>query len=118
MIMGFILPFILTFVAIPFESFVSSARTVLGLMASWGLRTLAFLLRLLGNLGFYFSRMVINIYDLLICPALWIEGIIIRAVGKNRVQKNEDAEKDDSQKHKLDNSTLMGGTGQCNEITD
>jgi hypothetical protein len=73
MIMGFILPFVLTFVAIPFESFVASFRTVIGLLASWALRTLAFVLRLQGNLGFYLSRLIINIYDLFIFPTLWLE---------------------------------------------
>lgn len=88
MIMGFILPFILTFVAIPFESFVSSSRTVLGLVAAFGLRVLAFLLRLLGNLCFYLSRLVVNIYDLAIVPALWLEGLII--------QKREQGKKEHS----------------------
>ncbi len=118
MIMGFILPFILTFVAIPFESFVSSARTVLGLMAAWALRTLAFALRLLGNLGFYCSRILVNIYDLVIFPALWVEGTIIRALNKDRDQKRETVGEADPKKHKLDNSTLMEGTGKCNEVTD
>ena len=81
MIMGFILPFILTFVAIPFESFVSSLRTVLGVMASWLLRVLAFILRLCGNLGFYVGRLISNLYDLIIFPALWLENIILRKIG-------------------------------------
>ena len=78
MIMGFILPFILTFVAIPFESFISSSRTVLGLLAAFALRIIAFVLRLLGNMGFYISRLIINAYDLVIVPALWLEGVIIQ----------------------------------------
>lgn len=86
MVMGFILPFILTFVAIPFESFISSARTVLGLMTAWALRTLSFLLRLVGNLGFYSTRMVSNGYDLVIFPALWFEGVIGRAVSKKETE--------------------------------
>ncbi len=89
MIMGFILPFILTFVAIPFESFVSSSRTVLGLLAAWSLRILAFLLRLVGSLGFYVGRMIINIYDLIIFPALWIEGVVARAFDKRTEEKKK-----------------------------
>jgi len=92
MIMGFILPFILTFVAIPFESFVSSSRTVLGLLAAWGLRILAFLLRLLGNLGFYCGRMVVNVYDLIIFPALWLEGVVVRALSKKDAEPKTDPE--------------------------
>jgi hypothetical protein len=82
MIIGFILPFILTFVAIPFESFVSSARTMIGLIVAWGLRMLSFVLRLLGNVGFYLGRMVINLYDLIIFPTLWLECVIVRALNK------------------------------------
>jgi hypothetical protein len=77
MILGFILPFILTTVAMPFETFVSSTRTILGLAATGFLRFLAFLLRLIGNLGFYAGRLIINIYDILIFPALWLERILM-----------------------------------------
>jgi hypothetical protein len=75
MVMGFILPFALAFVAIPLESFVSSSRTVLGGLVAWMLRMFAFLLRLLGSLGFYAGRFIVNIYDLIIFPAIWLEGI-------------------------------------------
>jgi len=62
-------------VAIPLESFVVSSRTVLGGLVAWLLRMFAFLLRLLGNLGFYAGRFVVNVYDLIIFPAIWLEGI-------------------------------------------
>jgi hypothetical protein len=75
MVMGFILPFALAFVAIPLESFVISSRTVLGGLVAWLLRMFAFLLRLLGNLGFYAGRLIVNVYDLIIFPAIWLEGI-------------------------------------------
>lgn len=118
MIMGFILPFILTFVAIPFESFISSSRTVLGLVAAWALRVLAFCLRLLGNLGFYCARIVINAYDLIIFPVLWLEGVIIRGVNKYSEQKKETDAEIEPRKHKLENAALMEGTAQCKEVTD
>jgi len=119
MIMGFILPFILTFVAIPFESFISSSRTVLGLIAAWALRLMAFCLRLLGNLGFYFARIIVNTYDLIIFPALWLEGVIIRAINKYSDQKNEKhGEVVEPRKHKLENAALMEGTATCKEATD
>ena len=82
MVMGFILPFALAFVAIPLESFVSSSRTVLGGLVAWLLRILAFTLRLLGNVGFYAGRFIVNIYDLAIFPAIWLEGIIMGTRGK------------------------------------
>ncbi|MBI5897046.1 MAG: hypothetical protein HZB24_13925 [Desulfobacterales bacterium] len=91
MIMGFILPFILTFVAIPFESFVSSARTVIGILAAWLLRSLAFVLRLIGNLGFYMGRLIVNVYDLFIFPALWVEGVIGQKSSRPKEEKVQPA---------------------------
>ena len=82
MVMGFILPFALTFVAIPLEMFVSSSRTVLGGLMAWLLRMFAFLLRLLGNVGFYTGRFIVNVYDLAIFPTIWLEGIILASKGK------------------------------------
>lgn len=92
MIMGFILPFILTFVAIPFESFIASLRTVLGILAAWALRIMAFGLRLLGNLGFYIGRLTVNIYDLIIFPGLWLEGVIAQRAGQAKKPKKEETQ--------------------------
>lgn len=88
MVMGFILPFILTFVAIPLESFVASARTILGLIAAWMLRSLAFALRLTGHLGFYTGRLMTNLYDLIIFPALWLEGIVNQKLFRTQPKDN------------------------------
>ena len=82
MVMGFILPFALAFVAIPLEMFVSSSRTVLGALMAWLLRMFAFLLRLLGHVGFYAGRFIVNVYDLAIFPTIWLEGIILGSKGK------------------------------------
>lgn len=113
MIMGFILPFILTFVAIPFESFVSSARTVIGLVVAWGLRILSFVLRLLGNMGFYLGRMVINIYDLIIFPALWLEGVILRALNKADAGKGDVQAEPDKEESKDNTESLMERTAHA-----
>ena len=77
MIIGFILPFALVFVAIPLESFVSSSRTMLGMVVAAAMRSCAFLLRLIGNAGYYTARLVVNLYDLLIFPSIWLEGVIV-----------------------------------------
>jgi hypothetical protein len=77
MIIGFILPFALAFVAIPLESFVSASRTVLGIAAAGALRIFAFFLRLIGNTGYYVGRLVVNLYDLIIFPSIWLEGVIV-----------------------------------------
>ena len=62
--------------AIPLESFISSARTVLGVAATGGLRIIAFLLRLIGNISHYIGQSLIGIYDLIIFPPLWLEGVL------------------------------------------
>ena len=98
MVMSFILPFILTFVAIPLESFVASARTILGLAAAWVLRVLAFGLRLVGNLGFYGGRLLVNLYDLIIFPALWLEGLVVQGFLRSQADKDDtEIERDNSQ---------------------
>jgi hypothetical protein len=89
MIMGFILPFALAFVAIPLESFISSSRTVLGIIAAGCLRLFAFTLRLIGNIGFYSGRFVVNLYDLIIFPTIWLEGVLMGSKVKKREASEE-----------------------------
>lgn len=84
MIIGFILPFVLAFVSIPLESFVWSSRTVLGIVAAAVMRSIAFLLRLLGNAGYYTARLVINLYDLLIFPSIWLAGVLAGSSQKRK----------------------------------
>ena len=69
--MGFILPFALTFVAIPLETFVHSLRTVIGLLAIGVLRVVSTSLRLLGSGSRYLSTIVAQIYDLPLFIPLW-----------------------------------------------
>lgn len=75
--MGFILPFALTFVAIPLESFVHSSRTVLGIVGQGLLRALSFLLRLIGNVFRHGGNMLIRLYDLVIFLPLWLEQRVL-----------------------------------------
>lgn len=74
--MGFILPFALTFVAIPLESFVQSSRTVLGALGVALLRMMAMVLRLFGNIAHYSGTALAHVYDLLIFAPLWLEGMM------------------------------------------
>ncbi|MBN2428638.1 MAG: hypothetical protein JXK94_09910 [Deltaproteobacteria bacterium] len=78
MVLGFVLPFALTFVAIPLESFIQSSRTVLGICAMGFLRLMAFVLRLIGNVAHYFGKILVSLYDLVIAPFLWVEKKIVR----------------------------------------
>jgi hypothetical protein len=88
MLLGFILPFALAFIAIPLESFIYSARTVGGVLLAGFVRTLAFVLRILGNLARRLSRVLINLYDVVIVLPLLIEHLVkaprTRAPAKSR----------------------------------
>jgi hypothetical protein len=71
--MGFILPFALTFVAIPLETFVHSLRTVLGMIGIALLRFTSLLLRLLGNASLHTGALLEQLYDLPLFVPLWLE---------------------------------------------
>jgi hypothetical protein len=79
MVMGFILPFALTFVAIPLESFVHSARIVVGQFAVGLLRTVAFSIRLLGFAAEHGGKGLKNVYDIVIFLPLKVEDSIADA---------------------------------------
>ncbi len=71
--MGFILPFALTFVAIPLETFVHSLRTVVGLLGIGTFRATSLLLRLIGNLVLHVGNLLKQIYDIPLFIPLWLE---------------------------------------------
>ena len=73
MVLGFILPFLLAWAAIPLEMFVHSARTVGGLAGSSALRFSAFVLRLAGSFFQGLSRLLVTLYDALVSPLLLVE---------------------------------------------
>ncbi len=73
MALGFILPFVLMFVAIPFETFVQSFRTVLGIVGVGLLRAFAWLLRFIGTIFKFLGKSLLHIYDLIIFLPLFIE---------------------------------------------
>ncbi|HME38009.1 MAG TPA: hypothetical protein VKG63_03515 [Steroidobacteraceae bacterium] len=77
--MGFVLPFALVFVAIPFETFVHSLRTVLGLTGIGMLRTLALVFRVLGNGCRHAGTLAQRLYDLPLFVPLWIEARLAAA---------------------------------------
>lgn len=82
--LGFVLPFALTFVAIPLESFIHSMRTVLGAVIVAVLRGLEWLLRLIGNLARSFGKIFVHVYDLIIVIPIGIEKLI-----KNKADADE-----------------------------
>ncbi len=76
MLLGFILPFALAFVAVPLESFIVSARTVGGAALVVLARGAAFVLRLTGNLLRNLARVLITAYDVVIVVPLIIERMV------------------------------------------
>jgi hypothetical protein len=92
MVMGFILPFALTFVGIPLESFIHSSRTVFGVMLAGLLRFISFTLRLLGNIFHYVGSFLISLYDIFVFPLLWVEEVVLNK-GAGRVKAAKQAPK-------------------------
>jgi hypothetical protein len=82
MVLGFILPFALAFVAIPLESFIHSLRTVLGAIALSVIHALAFTARLIGGTARQVARMLVNLYDLFIMLPLGIERLVTSSIGR------------------------------------
>jgi len=77
MIMGFVLPFALAFVAIPLESTVHSLRTVIGVLLVQTLRGAAFFIRFTGVLFKRFAKVLELIYDLTIVIPLLLEKWVL-----------------------------------------
>lgn len=76
MVLGFVLPLALAFVAVPLEVFVHSARTVVGALAATSLAAFGFLLRLLANLFQQLGEILVAIYDALIGIPVLIEKLL------------------------------------------
>ena len=76
MLLGFILPFALAFIAIPLESLIHSARSVGGVLLTALVRSLALVLRMAGGLTRQLSRVLIRVYDVGIVVPLLIERLI------------------------------------------
>src|ERR671937_1682723 len=76
MLLGFILPFALAFIAIPLESLIHSTRTVGGVFLAMLVRAVAFMLRVLGNLARHLSKVLITLYDVIVVVPLLIEHIV------------------------------------------
>jgi hypothetical protein len=75
MLLGFILPFALAFVAIPLESFINSARTVGGAALVVLARAAGVMLRVAGNFFRQLSKVLITLYDIVIVLPLLVERL-------------------------------------------
>ena len=76
MLLGFMLPFALAFIAVPLESLIHSARTVGGALLMALVRTTALVLRMLGNAVRHASRVLIRLYDVAIVLPLLAEHLV------------------------------------------
>jgi hypothetical protein len=84
MVMGFILPFALTFVAIPLESFVHAGRIVLGQVTAGFVRLLAFGVYLLGTSTEHMGKAGKDVYDMIIFLPLKVEELIVDSRARER----------------------------------
>jgi hypothetical protein len=81
MLLGFILPFALAFVAIPLESFIYASRTVGGAAVVTLVRVAGFVLRILGNFVRQLCKVLVTLYDVTIVLPLLIERLVKSARG-------------------------------------
>jgi len=84
MLLGFILPFALAFIAIPLESLIHSARSVGGVLLQAVVSTLALTLRVLANVARRMARVLVTLYDVLIVIPLLIERASKAGLGMRR----------------------------------
>ena len=77
MIMGFVLPFALAFVAIPLESVVHSLRTVMGVLLVQTMRGLGFVLRFTGVVFRRSAGVFESAYDILVVIPLMMERWVV-----------------------------------------
>jgi len=89
MVMGFILPFALAFIAIPLESFIHSLRIVLGIIGVGLLRVARVVVRMFGGLANHLSKIMVYLFDLFIMIPVSIEQLIKRQ-SKSKSASDED----------------------------
>lgn len=93
MLLGFILPFALAFVAIPLESFINSARTVGGAALVVLARIAAVTLRVAGHFFRQLSKVLVTLYDILIVLPLlaerWVRTLRAPSLPRGRRQNLE-----------------------------
>jgi hypothetical protein len=92
MLLGFILPFALAFIAIPLESLIHSARTVGGVMLIALVRGVALLLRVVGLALRHACRIAIRLYDIAIVLPLLGEQLVKRPRGRRARAEADDTE--------------------------
>ena len=95
MLLGFILPFALTFVAVPLESLIHSSRSVGGILLTALVRSVALVLRVLCNVVRQASRVLVHVYDVFIVVPLLIERLVRGGRGRKGARGGIGAHDDD-----------------------
>ena len=98
MLLGFMLPFALAFVAIPLESLIHSSRTVGGMLLAGAIRAASFVLRLAGSVVRQMSRVLINLYDVAIVLPLLAERLVKAAPLKGRKKTKNEIDVDEAER--------------------
>jgi hypothetical protein len=99
MLLGFILPFALAFIAIPLESLIHSARTVGGVLLAAAVRALAFVLRVAGSIARHASRVLIRLYDVAIVLPLLAERLVKASLSRGPAKAANDVDIDVERTH-------------------
>ena len=97
MTLGFVLPLILMFVAIPLESLIHTGRNVLGDLFAYLLKALSTVLRILGAACRPAGEVSKRIYDVLCFGPLWVEHLI-----ESKPKKQESVFEDDEPEEEND----------------
>ena len=84
MLLGFILPLALAFIAIPLESLIHSSRTVGGVLLAAAVDGLALLLRIASSIARRLARVLITVYDVAIVLPLLVEHLTKATLANRR----------------------------------
>jgi hypothetical protein len=84
MLLGFILPLALAFIAIPLESLIHSGRTVGGVLCAAAVDGVALLLRIASSITRRVAQVLVTLYDVLIVVPLLIERLSKGALSAKR----------------------------------
>ncbi|MCO1335614.1 hypothetical protein MO867_14845 [Microbulbifer sp. OS29] len=80
--LGFVLPLILAFVAIPLEQFIASARTVSGISVGLSMRGITLILRFMAIASLHLGVLINRFYDIVIFLPLWLQAVYLRRKGE------------------------------------
>jgi hypothetical protein len=89
MLVGFILPFVLIFVAIPFEFFLESSRILLGSLLVQILHLTIIVMRLIATIINYVTDILLAFYDIVVSIPLWVESKLSTKAKADKPEKGE-----------------------------